>query len=383
MTPPQQTPPVGLAPCGVTLPRRTLGEMFRLARRLHRLQRHPDYLAAATALLPAVVGFDPGQQALLAGYDFHVDARGAQLIEVNANAGGAFLAARAMAGFPTWPQLARERLEGRLRRAFVHEWKAFRRHARVGEAGGDDTLPRRAVILDEDPRGQFLFPEMEYFRDLFRRWGVTTEIVAPAELVMEAGGVWLEGERIDLIYNRHCDFFLESPPLQGLRSAYLAGRVCLTPNPRGHGILGDKRLLVLWSDEGALRRLGVPPALAAAIAARVPESRILAEVEPERLWRERNQWIFKPVNGYGGRGVIHGRGLSRVRLARMEPGETLVQRLVPPSTIVPPGETAPMKMDFRLFVHDNTLFGVAARLYRGQVTNFRQPGNGFAPVRPL
>lgn len=35
----------------------------------------------------------------------------------------------------------------------------------------------------------------------------------------------------------------------------------------------------------------------------------------------------------------------------------------------------------RLFAYRNRLLGVGARLYRGQVTNLRTPGGGYAPVR--
>ena len=40
-----------------------------------------------------------------------------------------------------------------------------------------------------------------------------------------------------------------------------------------------------------------------------------------------------------------------------------------------------MKTVFPLYVHQSRVLGVAARLYRGQVTNLRTPGGGFAPVR--
>lgn len=33
-----------------------------------------------------------------------------------------------------------------------------------------------------------------------------------------------------------------------------------------------------------------------------------------------------------------------------------------------------------LYVYDGQLLLTAARLYQGQVTNFRTPGGGFAPV---
>jgi len=39
-----------------------------------------------------------------------------------------------------------------------------------------------------------------------------------------------------------------------------------------------------------------------------------------------------------------------------------------------------LKMDLRNYVYRGDVQLVTARLYRGQTTNFRTPGGGFAPV---
>jgi hypothetical protein len=39
-----------------------------------------------------------------------------------------------------------------------------------------------------------------------------------------------------------------------------------------------------------------------------------------------------------------------------------------------------LKVDVRLYTYRGELLLAAARLYRGQTTNFRTPGGGFAPV---
>jgi hypothetical protein len=53
---------------------------------------------------------------------------------------------------------------------------------------------------------------------------------------------------------------------------------------------------------------------------------------------------------------------------------------------VEPGRTdvagaAAMRFDVRTFAYGPTPFMRLARVYRGQTTNFRTPGGGFAPVR--
>jgi hypothetical protein len=362
-----------VSPYPVLLPRAALGEMVRLVRTLYRLCRLPAYLELIEPELPAVARFDPGHDGVMMGYDFHLTPEGPRLIEVNTNAGGALLAWRAQQ-----PPVTRgegrlsEALELALRRSFAEELR--------GQGDRHRELPERAVILDEQPQQQFLYPEMQAFADLFQRWGTEAAVVDPAELEAGPEGVWLAGERVELIYNRHCDFYLETPQLAGVRAAYLAGRVCLTPNPRCYALLADKRRLIPWSSAAALERLPLSPRHRARLLAGVPESHLLANLDPEAVWRGRNGWVFKPIDRFGSRGVLLGRKISRTRFEELPPQTTLVQRLVPPSlTPVPGGEA--MKTDFRLYVYRNRILGVAARLYQGQVTNLRTPGGGFAPVQ--
>jgi hypothetical protein len=90
--------------------------------------------------------------------------------------------------------------------------------------------------------------------------------------------------------------------------------------------------------------------------------------------------VFKPGDRFGSRGVLVGEKMTRGRFEQLEPATTLVQRLVPPSLTEVPGFGA-MKTDLRLFAYRDRVFGVTARLYRGQVTNLRTAGGGFAAVR--
>jgi len=194
--------------------------------------------------------------------------------------------------------------------------------------------------------------------------------------------VFLAGERVDLVYNRHCDFYLDTPELAGVKAAYLAGAVCLTPNPFAYALLADKRRLVLWRDASLLAASGLVAGERALLLEMVPECRLLEEGDRELLWRERAGWVFKPVDRFGSRGVLVGEKMTRGRFEQLEGATTLVQRLVPPSTTEVPGY-GPMKTDLRLYAYRDRVLGVTARLYRGQVTNLRTEGGGFAAVRVI
>ena len=357
----------------VTLPRAELAHMIRLVRTLFRLSRHPAYRRHVLPALPEVARIDPGHDSVMMGYDFHLTPDGPRLIEVNTNAGGGLLAYLAYAPQAPLAGLALpQRLREELLRSFADEIRAF--------SSGRRQRPLRIAILDERPAEQFLYPEMRAFVGLFEQWGVPAVVVDPGELEAGAAGVSHEGEAVDLIYNRHTDFYLETPALAGVHEAYLNRTVCLTPNPFTYGLLADKRRMILWSDGEALAALGVGEQTAARLVEMVPESRLLADCDRERVWATREEWVFKPVARFGSRGVLLGRKISRSRFDGLPGAETLVQRLAPPS-LSDGGENGAMKTDFRLYVYQSRVLGVAARLYRGQVTNLRTPGGGFAPVR--
>ena len=357
-----------LSPATVTLPRPALRQMAGLVRLLDHLSRQPAYREAVAAELPEVARFDPGHAAVMMGYDFHLTPSGPRLIEVNTNAGGALPAW--LAGHPgtPWP----DRLKRRLLATFAAEMQAW--------SHGAVPKPRRIAILDENPAQQFLYPEMQAFAELFREGGVAAAVVAPEALAASAAGVSIAGAPVDLVYNRHCDFTLDTPELAGLRAAYLAGTVCLTPNPCIYALLADKRRLARWRDAQLHAMCGLTVAERALLLAVVPECRLLGAVDREQLWRERDGWVFKPVDRYGSRGVLVGEKMTRGRFDQLEPAATLVQRLVIPSMTEVPG-FGPMKTDIRLFAYRDRVLGITARLYRGQVTNLRTPGGGFAAVK--
>jgi hypothetical protein len=306
------------------------------------------------------------------GYDFHLTAAGPRLIEVNTNAGGGYIAWLSEAqSHRHYPTHLSKRLKKRLYSSFEQEWYNF--------SAGKRPL-RRIVILDEKPAEQPLYPETVACRNWLREQGLEVEIVAPEQLQADANAVCFAGKPVDLIYNRHCDFFLEEPPLAAVRTAYLAGAVCLSPNPFAYGLLADKRRMILWSDDNALASLGLNEDERQLLVTLVPRSRLMADCDPELLWQQRKKLVFKPVTRFGSRGVLLGKSITRKRFAEQHAETTLVQDLVLPS-VEKDSAGQRFKVDLRLFIYRDRLLGVGARLYQGQVTNLRTEGGGFAPIR--
>jgi hypothetical protein len=357
----------------VELPTGALRCMLKLVRLLDLLSRHPEYLSQVYPQLPDVARFDPGHDAVMMCYDFHLDGDVPRLIEVNTNAGGGLLAYLAHdPSLQMKPESLKASLKERLLQSFAEEIRQF--------SGGRKTRPERIAIIDEDPTQQYLYPEMRAFADLFNSWGVPAKVVDPQQLEASADGVWLDGQPVDLAYNRHCDFYLESESMAGLRAAYLARKVCLSPNPHVYGLLADKRRMVLWSDPEKRAAFSLSVTEQALLDETLPACALLSDLDLKQVWSVRKQNVFKPVDSFGSRGVLLGKKISHRRFDQLPAATTLVQELVPPSLTEVLG-TEPMKTDLRLYTYRDRALGVTARLYHGQVTNLRTPGGGFARVK--
>ncbi|MDZ7668880.1 MAG: hypothetical protein U5Q16_05470 [Gammaproteobacteria bacterium] len=342
----------------------------------------PAYRAAALADAPAIAAQMPGAPAVLHGFDFHLGPDGPQLIEINTNAGGMTLAAALPSGLevPCGSSEGlgledRTVLNERLWRMFVDVWRRRR-----------GTRPLQHIaIVDEQPQQQYLYPEFLLFRALFRSHGVTATIAAPEDLDFTDGSLRVGGHPVDLVYNRLTDFYLQTPQTRALRDAALADAVVLTPDPAAHAIYASKRNLARLTDPATLASWGVPASVADTLRRGIPATQVVRAQDAESLWAARKQLFFKPAWGYGSRGSYRGDKLTRGRFQDILDGDYVAQALMAPGARAPDPANSDgwFKFDVRSYVYDGQSLMLAARLYRGQTTNFRSAGGGFAPVLRL
>jgi len=358
-----------ISPYPAAVSRRDLWRMIRLVRLLHKLSGNGAYRSHLENVLPVSARFDPGHHAVMMGYDFHLTESGPKLIEVNTNAGGLWYAS--LCDDPEAAEFS-ARLGSKLLKTFYDDYARFR--------NVPESRPKTLVILDENPAEQPLYAEMQIFAALFNKAGIEAVIADPEAIEAKEGGLYLDGKPVDMIYNRHCDFYLESAALANIRAAYLKGQVCLSPNPHAYGLLADKRRMMLWCQIAIMRGFGLSEQELALLAETIPETRLLAELATEEAWRTRKQWVFKPETGYASRGVYVGDKLTKHKLAELVPEDTLIQWRIPPSLTFGEADQT-FKTDYRLFVYRDRILGVAARIYQGQVTNLRTENGGFAKVR--
>lgn len=352
----------------VTITRHDLRKMIELVRTLQQLSALQPYRLKIAPELPETGLFDPGHHSVMMGYDFHLSDDGPQLIEINTNNGGAWLASQACRpGAKTFPSQVGKKILA----TFIDDFALWKKYSLA--------RPQNIVIMDEQPEKQFLYKEMQIFAELFRQANINVNIADPGEIDISSEGVFYYGDSVDLIYNRHCDFYLQTPEMADIQAAWMANQVCLTPNPHTYGLLADKQRMILWSDPEQRASLGLKEQQDQLVGSMVPHIYRMDSLAIDELWSTRKQWVFKPVSSYACKGVYVGKKLTKNKFNELDPLTTVVQRLVSPSTTNSvDGES--FKTDYRLFTYRDQVLGVTARLYQGQVTNLKTEGGGFAAV---
>lgn len=351
---------------------------------LHRVGQLPGWREAAVAGRDETAQRAFGPHGAFMGYDFHMSEAGPRLIEINTNAGGAYLHAVALRAHRACCSpfeamfdgpIGRDALDEAFMAMFRSEWRLQR---------GDEPL-RTVLIVDDEPEAQYLAPEFELARQMFERHGVRAAVADARELAWQDGRLWhdaVPGEPVDMVYNRVTDFDFAQPAHAALRAAYLAGAAVVTPHPNAHALHADKHNLVTLGDERRLAAWGASEADLAVLRAVVPRTRDVSAADADALWAERRRLFFKPQAGFGSKGTYRGDKLTRRVWDEITAGGYVAQDLVPPSErlVDVGGDPVRLKLDLRAYAYEGRVLLLAARTYAGQTTNFRTPGGGFAAV---
>ncbi len=332
--------------------------MLKFARCINQLEKNAAYIEQCLSKLPETAKKNPKIASMLMGYDFHLTEDGPQLIEINNNAGGLFDVNDG------WiPQCQHEEmphnLQTRVTSMFPQTWQHI-------------------AIMDEDITSQYMYPEMQAYAKLLQEQGRQVSLGSPEDFQLQGDILYLHGMKVDAIYNRHTDFYLNDANMLPIRHAFMQNTLDLNPFPRSFALIGDKSRMVDWWRDGFLETI-ISAEQIDFIRHIVPETHLLAEYQAEQAWRTRKSWVFKPAARHGGKGVLMGKSITRKRFAQMDMQSTVLQKMVPPSQIEINHET--FKFDVRLYMHGQQLIGLAGRAWQGQITNFREEGSGWTAIQ--
>jgi len=357
--------------------------MDETIRAVEVIARNKSYRDAVLAAAPPSARQDFGPRGVFFGYDFHLGADGPSLIEINTNAGGALLnlylaaaqqacCAEVITFFDGNIDFAG--IENELIGMFKGEWQLQR----------PDEILRTVAIVDNEPAEQFLYAEFLLFQSLFERHGITAIVADPKDFTIRDGGLWVGEQRIDLVYNRLTDFYLQSSESACLPEAYEQGMAVFTPSPYLYALYADKRNLTLLSDSMRLKEFGIDDETIGTLKKSVPTTVVVTQDNADQLWKDRKQLFFKPVSSYGSRGAYRGAKLTRRVWENIVNSDYVAQAIVPPSErlLMINGEEKSLKLDIRCVTYDSKIQLLSARLYQGQTTNLRTEGGGLATVFP-
>ncbi len=177
----------------VFLSKSVIEEMRGIVDAIEAATKLPGYRDTVLSWAPEIAQQDFGPAGALMGYDFHLGDDGPKLIEVNTNAGGAFLnALLAKAQKACCAEVEQgligtrdDDFETRVVAMFKDEWRRQR------GAGA----PRRIAIIDDQPEEQYLYPEFVLARQMLLKHGIDAVIGDASELQYEGGRLRLADKR--------------------------------------------------------------------------------------------------------------------------------------------------------------------------------------------
>ena len=318
---------------------------------------------------------DPGNVSALMSFDFHIDPSGLlRLIEINTNASLSLLV-----------DLLYEvhEIENPFSKNFRTEIVATFREE-LSLAGF--STPKTVAIVDEHPQEQRLFIEFLMYKELFEKNGFTTLIADASELIFENGKIKMGASALDLIYNRHTDFYFQTPGTSALHNAMMAKAVCISPHPHDYRLLADKERLMEFSSLQGIESLPLSTTEKSAIEKTIIKTIDVREYcssrDPQELWKDRKKWFFKPKRSFGGKATYRGSSITRPTFANVIAGDYLAQEYVAaPVTQTPTGGADEFKYDLRFYTYKDKIQLACARLYRGQMTNSQTPGGGTTAIK--
>lgn len=312
------------------------------------------------------------------GYDFHLQNNNGnknitpKLIEINTNAGGAFLNLCLLnAIYKNDKNNVADKLANEFVAMFKNEFAIF---------SNNQKNLQTIAIVDENPSEQFLYPEFEICQKILVKNNIQTIISSPENLSIQNNNLYYNNSiKIDFVYNRLTDFYLRSNAKNNaLLTAYQNDFAAISPNPKIYDLYANKNNLINLSNADFLDNLNIDNQSKNILLKHIPKILKVKNNDTEYLWKQRKNLFFKTAEGYGSKAVYRGDKLTKKVFAEIiESDAYLAQEIIPPSEHLLKNINAVMKADFRCYCYNGKIQLVAARLYQGQTTNFRTENGGF------
>jgi hypothetical protein len=358
-----------VAPRHQTVSNAMLAEIAGFIRVFDAVTGREAWRAAALRQAPAIAQARRREVCFFSAWDFHCPPEGGfQLIEFNDNGSGLLYAAIVNALY-----YEAAGLRGESAIAPPAAIPAFRRTIadmveREARAFFGERPAERLLVLDDADSlraGKFR-GELRMLRDLLSEHGWRAELGSAAETGWDGRRLLFDRVPVAFVVNRSTDFLWRADDFAALRNAYEAGGLYAAPNPFTYATRSDKRLLEWLSQPLLDEALGIEAAERRTLSAHTPETHALGADNLDMLARAKGDFVFKPMRGFAGRGLIDSGAVGRARLSRLvKRGEGYVaqRRIAKPCIEV---DGARLWTDLRVWA------------YRGEITAL----SGRASIRP-
>ncbi len=350
-----------------TIPGATLRDITRFIQLFDQVTAREAWQVSARRGAPEIAQLQRPETCFFSAWDFHLPPEGrCQIIEFNDNGSGLLFAAIINAVYYEAAALGEKESI-----AAPVDFPMFTR--RIGELIEQEAraffgeLPSGLFLVVDDAEslrsGRFR-RELELLCKVSRRWGWRAGLGCPAETSWNGQQLLFDGQPVAFVVNRSTDFFWQSEDFSALWRAYESGRVYIAPNPFTYATRSDKRLLQWLSlphwDEG----LGIRPEERQVFNAHTPESHVVCAENLDMLVQRKQDFVFKPLHGFAGRGVLDNAAVGRARLRRLvKHGEGYVaQRWV--SKPVLEVEGSRLWTDLRVWAYRGEILNISGRASR-------------------
>ena len=356
-----------VSPFSVQLPVAVLEQAQSAIQTLFKISHSPDYEKQLTEKHPTLMSSPATNSGLLMAYDFHYDrdSQNLKLIEINTNASGYLICHPiGLTHNNSYQHLQASPLES-LQSAFLAEFPLSK-------------TSQRLIIIDENIEQQKMHLEFLMYQTQLQKWGYQTSLVEASEVEYDevSNRATHQGQTIDYIYNRYCDFLLSENHSQNLKKIYLNKAATLSPHPKEYLRLADKNRLIEISK---LLESQAKPELDFLNSVILKTKTAKDFNSRDEVWSQRKQYFFKPRQSYGSKAVYRGKGISKKAFENIMDLDPIIQEHCPPDVYTDNNDQK-WKYDLRFYTYKDHIHLVTARLYQGQLTNFATQNGGFANV---
>jgi hypothetical protein len=328
-----------VVPLFQVIPKATLTEIETFIRVFEQVTTRPSWQEVVIASAPEIARHKRTEVCFFSAWDFHLPpGQSPQMIEFNDNGSGLLFAGlandlyyqlfglsqnTALQPPPSYAKLTKQII------SYVkQEATAFFGH-----------WPQGLFLILEDAEalqtGKFQ-RELILLRELFRQQGWRAEIAAPGEISWDDGQLYWKGEKVSFVVNRSTDFLWQAEVFSGIGAAYEAGQVYVAPNPFTYATRSNKRLLEQLSLSHWDQELGIQPEERAVLSAHIPETHLLRLDNIEKIAPRKEDFVFKPAQGFAAQGLLASTEVGRSRLRRLlkEGRDYVVQKKIPKSQLM-------------------------------------------------